>query len=86
MQPTIVCTAPVAGMIYINGRFAGEASRERPLFAPVSPCGATYLEYRPLTGSGALARRCVFSGGAPMPESLAGAEGLFVWAPPDGEV
>ena len=84
MQPTIVCTAPVAGMIYINGRFAGEASRERPLFAPVSPCGATYLEYRPLTGSGALARRCVFSGGAPMPESLAGAEGLSCVAWPGG--
>ena len=85
MQPTIICTAPAPGMIYLNGRFAGEASRQRPLYAPVSPCGAAYLEYRPLTSAGrALARRCVFSGGAPMPDSLADAAGLSCVAWPGG--
>jgi len=87
MQPTIVCTAPAAGMIYLNGRFAGEASPERPLFAPVSPGGALYLEYRPLTGGGGgLARRLVFSGGAPLADSLAGADGLLCVAWPGGVV
>lgn len=84
MQPTIVCTAALPGMIYINGRFAGEASAERPLFAPVSPWGPAYLEYRPLEGGGGIARRCVFSGGAPMPESLEGADGLTCVAWPGG--
>ena len=84
MQPTIICTAPVPGMIYLNGRFAGEASRERPLFAPVAPGGAAYLEYRPLTGGGALARRCVFSDGAPLAESLENADGLSCVAWPGG--
>lgn len=85
MQPTIICTAPVPGMIYLNGRFAGEASRERPLFAPVSPQGAVYLEYRPLAGDGAgLARRLVFSGGTPLAESFEDAEGLSCVAWPGG--
>ena len=85
MQPTIICTARTPGMIYINGRFAGEASRQRPLFAPVSPSGAVYLEYRPLSGSdGALARRVVLSGGAPMADSLAQSEGLSCVAWPGG--
>ena len=85
MQPTIICTAPAPGMIYLNGRFAGEASDGRPLIAPVSPSGALYLEYRPLTGAGApVARRCVFSGGAPLAESLADAAGLSCVAWPGG--
>ena len=35
MQPTIIIHVPGAGMIYLNGRFAGEATPQRPLFAPV---------------------------------------------------
>ena len=77
MQPTIICTAPTPGMLYINGRFAGELSPDVPLCAPVSPQGPVYLEYRPLTGDEPpITRKCVFSGGQPMPESLAEAEGL----------
>lgn len=77
MQPTIFCTAPIPGMIYLNGRFAGEASADRPLFAPISPYGAVYVEYRPLSsGHGALARKCVFSGGSLLPDSIADADGL----------
>ena len=85
MQPTIICTAEAPGMIYINGRFAGEASRQRPLFAPVSPVGAVYLEYRPLSGGdGALARKVVLSGGAPLADSLQDADGLACVAWPGG--
>ena len=85
MQPTIICTAEAPGMIYINGRFAGEASRQRPLFAPVSPVGAVYLEYRPLSGGdGALARKVVLSGGAPLADSLSHADGLCCVAWPGG--
>ena len=84
MQPTIIFSAATPGMICLNGRFIGEASIERPLFAPVAPTGAVYVEYRPLAGEGALARRCVFSGGVPMAESLAEAEGLSCVAWPGG--
>lgn len=84
MQPTIICTAAEAGVIYINGRFAGEASRARPLLAPVGPAGAVYLEYRPLSGEGSLARKLVFSGGAPLAEGLAEAAGLYCVAWPGG--
>ena len=85
MQPTIVCTAGVAGMIYLNGRFAGEASGERPLFLPVAPSGPVYLEYRPVCGTGQpLARRLVLSNGTPLADSLAEAEGLCCVAWPSG--
>ncbi len=85
MQPTLICTARVPGMICLNGRFAGEASQARPLIAPVSPGGAVYLEYRPLSGEGrALARRMVLSGGAPLAQSLEDATGVSCVAWPGG--
>lgn len=85
MQPTIICIAPTPGMIYLNGRFAGEAGPDRPLIAPVAPSGALYLEYRPLSGpSGGLARRCAFAGGAPVAESLEDADGLCAVLWPGG--
>lgn len=87
MQPTLICTSRVPGMIYINGRFAGEASEARPLMAPVSPGGAVYLEYRPLSGPGrALARKIVLSGGAPLADSLSNAGGLSCVAWPGGAI
>lgn len=71
MQPTLAIVAPAPGMIALNGRFAGEASPDEPLLAAVPPCGAVYLEYRPLaSGWLPMARRLVMSGGAPMPERL----------------
>lgn len=85
MQPTIICTARTPGMIYLNGRFAGETTPARPLIAPVSPAGALYLEYRPLSGTApALARRVVLSGGAPLADSLTDASGLQCVAWPGG--
>lgn len=72
MQPTLVITVPVPGMIYVNGRFLGEASPELPLFAPASPFGAVYLEYRPLEpGRQPLARKVVLSSGSPLSDILA---------------
>lgn len=47
MQPIAVITAPAAGLIYINGRLAGELDNERPLILPVNPHGVLYMEFRP---------------------------------------
>jgi len=85
MQPTIIIHVPGAGMIYLNGRFAGEATPQRPLFAPVCPGGALYVEFRPLSGDfDAMARRLVLSGGAPLAEPLEDAGGLYCVAWPGG--
>lgn len=71
MQPTLAITVPCAGMIYLNGRFAGEASPDAQLLAPVPPFGAIYLEYHPLEpGFDALSRKLVMSSGAPLADSL----------------
>lgn len=73
MQPTLLISAPVAGMVYLNGRFAGECAGDAPLIYPVSPRGPAYIEYRPLeSGARPLARRLVLSGGVPVgvPEDL----------------
>lgn len=78
MQPTLAITAPAAGLLYLNGRLLGEADPETPLLAPVRPFGAIYLEYRPLTSAyHSLAGKLVFSGGKPMPDSLAASGGMF---------
>lgn len=77
MQPTLVITAPVEGMVFLNGRFAGEAREDAPLFAPAAPFGPVWLEFRPLLpGFLPLARKIVFSAGEPMPESIP--DDLFV--------
>lgn len=79
MQPTLVLTAPYAGIIYINGRFAGEVDGETPLLRPVGSRGAIYLEYLPFSEKcSAMARKLVFSGGEPMAESVEEADGLNV--------
>ena len=85
MQPTIICASATAGMVCVNGRFAGEAGPECPLILPVAPNGPLYLEFRPLTGAGpGLARRLVLSGGRPLPDSLEAASGLSCVAWPGG--
>lgn len=76
MQPTLIITAPVEGMVSINGRFIGEVRADLPLMVPVAPFGAVYLEFRPLApGFLPMARRVVMSGGTPMAQGLA--DGLF---------
>lgn len=82
MQPLLAVTAPHPGLIYLNGHFAGELSREQPLLRPVCATGALYLDYRPLTRAcRSMARRIVFSGGAPMEASVEAAENLsaVIW-------
>jgi len=87
MQPTLAITAPAPGLLSINGRFYGEISLDEPLFAPVHGFGAVYLEYRPLLpGWQSMARKLVLSGGAPMPDSLAQADDLFVIRWPGGVI
>lgn len=77
MQPTLVITAPVEGMVFINGRLAGETRQDAPLFAPVAPFGPVWLEFKPLAPDYMpSARKLVFSAGDPMPESIP--EDLFV--------
>jgi len=78
MQPTLAVTAPAAGMLWLNGRFLGEADPETPLLTPVRPFGAVYLEYRPLTNTyHSFAGKLVLSGGKPMPDSLASSGEMF---------
>lgn len=87
MQPTLVITSPVPGMIHINGRFAGEASADAPLFAPVAAFGPIYLECRPLQpGWLPMARKLVLSGGTPMPESLEQSDDVFAIRWPGGVI
>ena len=79
MQPTLVLSAPHPGILYINGRFAGEISRDFPLIRPVSSRGAVYLDYRPLSENCAcMARKLVFSNGEPLQQSVEEAGNLSV--------
>lgn len=87
MQPTLILTAAHPGILYINGRFAGEISSEAPLMRPVGSRGAVYLDYRPLTNAcRPMARRLVFSCGGPMAESVEEAEDLSIVLWPGGAV
>lgn len=83
MQPTFSIIAPAPGMIFINGRFCGEASPAAPLLAPIQAFGPCFLEYRPLQpGFLPMARRIVMSGGSPLPDSLS--EDVFTIRWPGG--
>ncbi len=87
MLPTLILSAPHAGILYINGRFAGEVGPEEALMRPVNPRGAVYLDYRPLDEScRGMARRLVFSGGEPMAASAEEAEGADIVLWPGGAV
>lgn len=78
MQSTLAILAPAPGMLFLNGRFLGEAASETPLLAPIHPFGAVYIEYRPLTGSYMpLTGKLVFSGGKPLPDSLTASGEMF---------
>ena len=83
MQPTLAITVPAPGMIFINGRFLGEAAPDAPLIAPVHSFGAVYLEYRPLEpGWLSIARKLVLSAGKPLSDVLA--EDVFAVCWPGG--
>lgn len=85
MQPIFAITCPIPCLIEINGRFAGEADSEHPLFVPVAAYGPVYLGYHPLQGGYLSAvRKLVFSGSAPMAESLEQTDDLLAICWPGG--
>ena len=77
MQPFFSISAPVAALLWVNGRYAGETAPDAPLTLPVSAWGPFFLSLQPLEpGYLPLARRLTLSGGRALPESLA----ADVWA------
>jgi hypothetical protein len=76
MQPVAVISCRVPGMVYLNGRFAGECAGDAPLILPVGPRGPLYVEHKPFArGYAGQAHRVAFAGGALVAESVP--EGLF---------
>ena len=51
-HPVLYISPDIAGLIYINGRLAGECDAQSPLSIPVAPQGAVYIEYHPLCAGG----------------------------------
>ena len=85
MQPMIMLTSAVEGIVSVNGDFWGEARPDAPLFRPVGPYGAIYLEFQPLApGYLSMARRFAFSAGRPVPASFDGLRGVSAVAWPFG--
>lgn len=77
MQPMLIAASAAPGLIYVNGRLIGEVEEGRTQTLPVTPCGAVYLEYRPMGRRYLpMAQRITFSDGAPVAQSLEGAEGV----------
>jgi hypothetical protein len=83
MQPLLIVSSDVPGMLYLNGRFAGELAQEAEAALPVAPRGPLYLEHRPLAaGYLPMARRLTLSGG--MPISISDPSGFEAAAWPGG--
>ncbi len=79
MQPMLMIRSDIPGVVYINGRFAGEAGEDSAVSVPVSSRGTLYVELRPLLGGFLpLARRIALSQGQIVPASLQGQDGLFL--------
>ena len=67
MQPVLVVSSPVDGMVCINGRMAGAVERGHTLCAPVSPECVLFVEFKPLgLGYLPLTLRIPFSKGVPV--------------------
>lgn len=68
MQPFIAVSTPADGLVYINGRLAGESRADAPLMLPVAPTGDCYIETRPF-GADFLPRahKITYRGGVPAP-------------------
>lgn len=85
MQPVLLITSTVPGMLWVNGRMAGELDEGHSVAQPVSPQGPVYLQHFPARpGYLPLTRRFTLSGGRVLPASLAGAQGLWAVAWPGG--
>ena len=80
MQIIAAVNSPVEGMVYINGRFAGETGPDSPLILPVNPHGTLYLELRPFARRWrAGSHRFRFSGGELEAESASDACYVMLW-------
>ncbi len=67
MQTVLVIRSGAAGMVYLNGRMAGETDPDHPVTLPVSPFGAHLIELRPFdAGLLPLALRLPLSRGVPL--------------------
>lgn len=80
LQPVAVITSPAEGLVYINGRLAGETGPVAPLALPVNPSGTLYFELRPFSRrwrDGA--HRLRFAGGVPEHESVGDACRVIIW-------
>lgn len=76
MQPVVVLSCRTPGILYLNGRFAGECAAEAPLILPVRPQGSLYLEHRPLArGFAGQAHRVAFTNSVLIAQSVP--EGLY---------
>lgn len=83
MQPVIAVLAREAGILYLNGHFAGEVDPQNALIRPIACRGPMILEYRPYSERfSPMTRRFVFSDGVPMPPSAEESEGMgiVVWS------
>ena len=79
MQPILMIRSDVPGVVYINGRFAGEAGDDQALSIPVSSRGTLYVELRPIAdGFLPITRRIALSKGEPVPACLEGQSGAFL--------
>ena len=87
MQPVLLITSTVPGLLWVNGRPAGELDGDNPVTRPVSPQGPVYLQHFPTkAGYLPLTWRLTFSAGKLLPVSLDGAQGLCAVAWPGGAV
>lgn len=84
MQTVLSIRSETAGVVYVNGRLAGEVDPDRSVTLPVSPFGALILEHRPFSaGFLPLTLRIPISQGAPLVASPPDAR-LFAALWPDG--
>lgn len=80
MQIIAAVSSPVEGMVYINGRFAGETGPDSPLILPINPHGTLYLELRPFARRWrAGSHRFRFTGGEFETESASDACYIMLW-------
>ncbi|MEG0986306.1 MAG: hypothetical protein RSD95_10205 [Clostridia bacterium] len=85
IQPFLMLTSPVPGLLTVNGRPAGELSFAEPIALPVAPRGAVSLAHQPLVdGFLPLARRITLAGGCVLPASVPDAPGLAAVLWPGG--
>ncbi len=82
MQPVLMITSAVEGIVYINGAFVGEVRPDAPLFRPIGAYGSVYVEHRPLKrGYLPMAALIAFSAGRPVTASFEASDGVrgIIW-------